>query len=288
MSEALFQLRRGSTPLLISLPHVGTQIPAGMQADFVAGALRVDDTDWHLESLYDFAAELGASALAARHSRYVIDLNRSPFDAPMYAGQNNTGLCPTRSFGGEALYRSGREPDAREIERRREVYWRPYHEALAAELQRLRAAHGHALLLDGHSIRSHLPWLFEGKLPDLNLGTAGGQSCAPGLRAALGEVLAGAAQYPPHFTHAVDGRFRGGYITRHYGQPALGVHAVQLEMCWSCYMREEPPYAIDEARALFVRPVLRELAATMLAWGAQYDPAIDAGAPPPAGTDHGG
>jgi N-formylglutamate deformylase len=271
MSEERFRLHCGTTPLLISLPHVGTRIPPALHVGFVERALEVEDTDWHLESLYDFAGELGASLIAARYSRFLIDLNRPPEDMPMYAGANNTELCPTHFFSGEPLYRPGHEPDVAEIAHRRAKYWQPYHDALATELERLRVTHGHVLLLDGHSIRSHLPWLFEGKLPDLNLGTAGGQSCAAGLRTALIEVLERATTFAPHYTYAIDGRFLGGYITRRYGQPAGGVHAVQLEMCWSCYMQERAPYVIDEARALYLRPVLRELAATMLAWSSQYE-----------------
>jgi N-formylglutamate deformylase len=249
---------------LISLPHIGRQIPPELHADYVERVLALEDTDWHLDALYDFAAGLGASVLVPALSRYVIDLNRPPQDVPLYAGANNTELCPTRFFSGDPLYRAGRAPDAQEVQRRRERYWQPYHDALRAELERLHELHGHALLLDGHSIRSQLPWLFEGKLPDLNLGTAGGQSCAAALRDALAGVLANATRY----THVVDGRFRGGYITRAYGRPEAGVHAVQLEMCWSCYMEEAPPYAVDECRAIYLRPVLRELAATMLSWGA--------------------
>jgi N-formylglutamate deformylase len=265
MEPETFRLHQGTTPLLISLPHIGTQIPAELQPGYVERALALEDTDWHLDALYDFAAELGASTLVPSVSRYVIDLNRPPQDAPLYAGANNTELCPTRSFGGEPLYRAGCAPGPEEIARRRARYWQPYHDALQAELARLQGLHGHALLLDGHSIRSELPWLFEGKLPDLNLGTVGGQSCAATLRDALGQVLANANRY----TSVVDGRFRGGYITRAYGRPASGVHAVQLEMCWSCYMRETPPWIIDECRAIYLRPVLRELAATMLYWGSQ-------------------
>ena len=242
---------------------MGTLIPAPLQAAYVERALALEDTDWHLDALYDFADELGASLIVPRISRYVIDLNRPPQEQELlYPGANNTELCPTRFFSGEPLYRAGAAPDAQEIARRRALYWQPYHDALGAELARLRALHGHALLLDGHSIRSQLPWLFEGTLPDLNLGTAQGQSCEPGLREALAQVLAGAS----HFTSVVDGRFRGGYITRQYGRPAHGVHAVQLEMCWSCYMQETPPYVVDEARAVYLRPVLRAVAATMLAW----------------------
>jgi len=266
MSADAYRLHRGSTPLLLSLPHVGTHLPPELQGAYVERALDLEDTDWHLEELYDFAAAMGASLLVANTSRYVIDLNRPPQDAPLYAGANNTELCPTRFFSGDPLYRPGCAPDAAEIARRCQHYWQPYHDALQEELARLHRTHGHALLLDGHSIRSQLPWLFEGKLPDLNLGTASGQSCAGGLRDALAGVLAAEARY----TSVVDGRFRGGYITRRYGQPASGVHAVQLEMCWSCYMAEQPPYRIDEGRAVFLRPVLREVAATMLHWGSQH------------------
>jgi N-formylglutamate deformylase len=269
MSEDLYTLQRGSTPLLISLPHAGTELPETLRAALVERALGLEDTDWHLAALYDFAPELGASLLVPRLSRYAIDLNRPPEDAPLYAGANNTELCPTRFFSGEPLYRPGCAPDAAEVARRRAAWWQPYHAALAAELERLRAEHGHALLLDGHSIRSELPWLFPGKLPDLNLGTADGRSCAPALRGELAALLERAGGFAPRYTHVVDGRFRGGYITRHYGRPEQGVHAVQLEMCWSCYMNEQAPYVIDEGRALYLRPVLRELAATLLAWGAQ-------------------
>ena len=260
-------LHQGTTPLLISLPHIGTHIPAALRAALTERALHCEDTDWHLDQLYDFAAGLGASLLHPGMSRYVIDLNRPPQDAPMYAGANNTELCPTRFFSGDPLYRDGSAPDAAQIDERRRRYWLPYHDALRGELARLRSVHGHALLLDGHSIRSELPWLFEGKLPDLNLGTAGGRSCAPALRDALGAVLAANTR----FTHVVDGRFRGGYITRTYGQPHEGIHAVQMEMCWSCYMDEAPPYAVDECRAIYLRPLLRELAATMLSWGSQHE-----------------
>ena len=266
MSSEIFQLRRGSTPLIVNLPHVGTHLPEDLRSGFVERALWLEDTDWHLESLYDFVAELGGTLLRPNLSRYVIDLNRPPQDAPLYDGANNTELCPTRFFTGEPLYRDGRAPSQEEIESRRRQYWQPYHDALDQELSRLKAIHGQALLLDAHSIRSELPWLFDGKLPDLNLGTANGKSCASTLRDALAQVLASGSRY----SHAVDGRFRGGYITRHYGRPETGIHAVQLEMCWSCYMEELPPYVLDESRAIYLRPLLREFAATMLYWASQH------------------
>ena len=262
MSEPVMTLRRGSTPLLISLPHVGTAIPDALRPLFVERALAVEDTDWHLEPLYAFALDLGAGLVVPRHSRYVIDLNRPPENTPMYAGANNTELCPTRFFSGEPLYHRPFADETQEIARRRESYWRPYHDTLDVELARLEQEHGHAILWDGHSIKSELPWLFEGRLPDLNLGTAGGTSCSPSLRQALMGVLA----HQDSFSHVTDGRFKGGHITRHYGQPTQGIHAVQLEMCWSCYMVEAPPYLIDPARAARLQPVLRSLLQAALDW----------------------
>ena len=259
-----YTLHRGHTPLLLSLPHVGTRIPAALLPRYAERASALEDTDWHLQAVYAFARELGASILAPEHSRYVIDLNRPPENAPMYPGANNTELCPTRFFTGEPLYRAGQAPDAAEVAQRLATYWRPYHDALAAELARLKAQHGHALLWDGHSIRSQLPWLFDGRLPDLNLGTANAGSCHPSLHAALMQVLAGQQA----FSHVTDGRFKGGYITRQYGRPAHGVHAVQLEMCWSTYMTEDPPWLLAPERVASVTPVLRALLQTMLDWRA--------------------
>ncbi|MEO8923308.1 MAG: N-formylglutamate deformylase, partial [Caldimonas sp.] len=230
----IFTLHRGRTPLLVSMPHVGTSIPDDLRSRVVERGLAVEDTDWHLEPLYDFVRKIGAGLIVPRHSRYVIDLNRPPENAPMYPGVNNTELCPTRFFTGDALYRQGAQPDDAEIARRLDHYWHPYHRALEDELTRLQATHGHAMLFDAHSIKSELPWLFEGRLPDLNLGTANGASCAPSLRRALARVLESQSRY----TQVVDGRFKGGHITRHHGRPAVGRHAVQLEMTWRSYMRE--------------------------------------------------
>jgi N-formylglutamate deformylase len=228
----------------------------------VERAATAEDADWHLDRLYAFARDLGASVIVPRHSRYVIDLNRPPENRPLYAGANNTELCPTRFFSGDPLYRDGQAPGDAEVQMRLSRFWRPYHDALAAELARLKGDHGHAVLWDGHSIRSVLPWLFDGKLPDLNLGTADGASCAPSLRAALMQVLAAQDRY----THVTDGRFKGGYITRHYGRPRDGVHAVQMEMCWSTYMDERPPYEVHARRAAQLEPVLRALLQAALAW----------------------
>ena len=262
MSTDVFTLHSGRAPLLVSLPHVGTHIPEALRDRFVPRALAVEDTDWHLERLYGFARDLGASLLVPRHSRYVIDLNRPPTNAPMYPGANNTELCPTRFFTGEPLYREGQAPGESEVAQRVDRYWRPYHDALGAELDRLRQQHGHVVLWDGHSIQSTLPWLFEGRLPDLNLGTAGGASCAASLR----ERLTGVLEAQAEFGHVTDGRFKGGYITREYGRPDAGVHAVQLEMCWSCYMEEAAPYELHDARSGRLAPLLRRLLETALAW----------------------
>lgn len=262
MSDAIYTLHRGHRPLLLSLPHVGSVLPEALQARLVPRALQVEDTDWHLERLYGFAQALGVSVLVPRHSRYVVDLNRPSENTPMYPGVNNTALCPTTFFTGDALYLPGQEPDAAEVAQRVERYWRPYHAALQAELQRLRAAHGQVVLFDGHSIKGELPWLFDGALPDLNLGTASGAACAPALRQALADVLAAQSSY----SVAVDGRFKGGYITRCYGQPAEGVHAVQLEMAWRCYMDDTPPYGYRDDLAVQVQPVLQRLMQAMLAF----------------------
>ncbi|MBU6261216.1 MAG: N-formylglutamate deformylase [Burkholderiales bacterium] len=262
MSDSVYTLQCGQAPLLISVPHVGTGIPPELAPDYTERALAVEDTDWYLDRLYAFAVELGASLIVPRYSRYVIDLNRPRANTPMYAGQNNTELCPTRHFTGEPIYRPGRAPGAAEIERRVGAYWQPYRTAIAAELERIRAAQGHAVLFDAHSIRSELPWLFEGRLPHLNLGTVGATSCGRGLRLALSTLLAAQQRY----THVVDGRFRGGDLTRTHGRPAEGLHAVQLEMCWRCYLDEEAPPRWDAARAAEVTPLLRALVRTMMAW----------------------
>lgn len=264
MNEAgpAFTLHPGHAALLVSLPHCGTEIPEPVLARMVPQARALEDTDWHLAELYAFVRDVGASLIAPRYSRYLIDLNRPPDNASMYAGVNTTGLCPERFFSGEALYRPGRQPDDAEVDHRRGAYWQPYHDALQRELARLKDTHGWALLLDGHSIKSELPWLFPGRLPDLNLGTVDGASCAPSLRAALLQQL----EAQRRFTFAADGRFKGGYIVRRYGRPPEGVHAVQLEMCWSCYMAEAPPYRSDPRRSAQLLPVLQQMVQTLLQW----------------------
>lgn len=252
--EPIFTLHRGSAPLLVSLPHDGTALPDALAARMTPAARRVPDTDWHVSRLYAFARELGASVIAPAFSRYVVDLNRPPDDVSLYPGQNTTGLCPVVGFSGGPVYLDGQEPSPEEVATRVERYWAPYHEALAAEIARLRDAHGRAVLWEGHSIRSAVPFLFEGRLPDFNLGTASGASCSPVLQGKLAAVLAAHGD----FTHVVNGRFKGGYITRHYGDPTGNVDAVQLELAQANYMDEERFEYLPE-RAAAVQVVLREL-----------------------------
>ncbi|GAB1408196.1 N-formylglutamate deformylase [Thermomonas brevis] len=255
MSDAVFSLHRGSAPLLISLPHDGTEVPDAIAARLTEKARGVPDTDWHVSRLYGFARGLGASVLVPRHSRYVIDLNRGEDDTSLYPGQNTTGLVPLTGFDGQPLYLPGREPDAAEVRERIDAYWRPYHAALRDELARLHAAHGRVVLWEGHSIRgSELPFLFDGRLPDLNLGTAAGTSCSPATQARIEAELAAQADYD----WVANGRFKGGHITRHYGDPANGIEAIQMETSQRCYM-DEASFAWDEAKAAKLQPLLERL-----------------------------
>jgi N-formylglutamate deformylase len=267
-----FHFHQGDIPLLISMPHVGTTIPAEVRAQLTPLADNLADTDWHLPLLYNMAKELGASVIHAEYSRYVIDLNRSSDDSNLYPGQDTTGLCPIDTFAKEALYIDGKTPDAAEVQRRIQQYWQPYHQQLQAELERLRAKHGIAILWDAHSIASQVPRFFQGKLPDLNFGTADQQSCASGLQQALADTLQTALQMQvsePAYTHVFNGRFKGGYITRHYGQPAQKIHAVQLEMSQCIYMDEAAPYSYRADLAAQVQPLLRSLISACQTWAAQ-------------------
>lgn len=261
-AEPALRLRQGTQPLLISMPHVGTYVPPALAARFTPEARQVHDTDWHLERLYDFADELGASVLVATHSRYVVDLNRPPDGASLYPGQNVTGLCPVDTFACTPLYANGTGPDDAEIAARRDAIWVPYHQQLRAELDRIRAVHGVAVLWDAHSIRSVLPRFFEGRLPDLNLGTANGASCDP----ALAQELLAVAQSASGYSAVLNGRFQGGHITRHYGQPHNNIHALQLELTQRSYMQEAMPFDYLPTVAAGIQPTLRRLLQTTLAF----------------------
>ena len=255
-----FHFIEGTAPLLVSMPHVGTHLPVSIAARLTEAALRLPDTDWHLERLYDFLGELGASILVATHSRYVIDLNRPPDDASLYPGQDTTGLLPIDTGTKAPVYKNGIPQDA-EKAHRLETYWKPYHEKLAVELERIRTLHGYALLWDAHSIASVLPRFFPGRLTDLNLGTADGASCG----AQLGEKLLDVAKTAQGYSSVLNGRFKGGYITRRYGEPARNIYAVQLELTEITYMNEPFPYEFRDDLAGRVRPHLRKLLQTMLA-----------------------
>lgn len=261
----LFTLVPGSTPLLVNVPHAGLGLSPGLEGRLTPAGRRLADTDWHVGRLYEFVTGFGAGLMVATHSRYVVDLNRDPDGRALYPGADNTEICPTRSFDGGALYRDGAGPDDAETAARVARYWRPYHDRLAGELDAIRARHGYAILLDGHSICAEVPRFFTGRLPDLNLGTNDGSSCAPGLAAEAVRVLAGASG----LTHVHNGRFKGGYITRHYGRPAEGLHALQLEIAQACYMDETSPRHWDAARAAKLGAVLRQLVETLLRWHPQ-------------------
>lgn len=251
----IFELHRGTAPLLVSVPHNGSEIPGPLAARMVERARLAPDTDWHIARLYAFARELGASMLVPRFSRYVVDLNRPPDDTSLYPGQNTTGLCPAVQFTGAPVYLPGQEPTADEIAGRVETYWRPYHDALREELARLHALHGGVLLWEGHSIRgSALEFLFPGRLPDLNLGTVAGASCSPERQARVEAALEAQQRYD----YVVNGRFKGGYITRHYADPARGIDAIQLEISQRIYM-DEDTFAYDPARAASAQDVIRRL-----------------------------
>ncbi len=259
---SLWRLERGDSPLVIDVPHAGTGVPESIASRMTAAARALPDTDWHVEKLYAFAREAGATLMVATHSRYVVDLNRDPAGVALYAGADNTELVPTRTFDNAPIWLEGGAPDAGEVASRVDTYFAPYHEALHAEIDRVRARHGHAVVLDGHSIRAEVPRFFAGRLPDLNLGTADGASAAPSLQALAADVLAGGRG----FTSVVNGRFKGGWITRRYGRPLEGVHALQLEMAQAAYMDEAPPYRWDASRAAALEALLRRLVAALAGW----------------------
>jgi len=250
-----FQVIRGHIPLIISIPHAGECIPESVASDLNAVALQRDDTDWHLGRLYAFAKQLGASVIQARYSRYVIDLNRPADNRSLYPGQATTGLYPKQTFDGQPLYQEGAVLTEAEKQYRLQNYWHPYHAELEKLIQQVRAQHGFVLLWDAHSIRSHIPRLFEGRLPDFNIGTYSDQSAHPGIANQLAEYINSNTSY----IAVANQRFKGGYITRHYGDPARNVHGVQLELAQRTYMQEETPYPYDAIKAEQVAVVIKQL-----------------------------
>ncbi|MFT6902889.1 MAG: N-formylglutamate deformylase [Colwellia sp.] len=252
-----YTLIKGSVPLLISMPHNGEVIPADIAKMMTAKGHEVADTDWHMERLYAFAKEFGAYILIPKYSRYVIDLNRDPAGVDLYPGANNTELCPTTAFDLSLLYQAGCAPSTEQIAARVADYWQPYHQALSSTMQAIKAEFGQAVLLEAHSIRSHVPRFFRGQLPDFNFGNADGKSCAPELMAALADL-----DYAP-YTMVCNGRFKGGYITRVFGQPHNNFHAIQLELSQHTYMNEQV-MTYDESLALQVQPKLAALVNTLI------------------------
>jgi N-formylglutamate deformylase len=236
------------------MPHVGTEIPGEIAARLNDTGNAIADTDWWIDRLYGGLLE-NVTVVKATFSRYVIDANRDPSGVSLYPGQNTTGVCPTTTFDGTPIYRDGQEPDADEIAERAKNFHGLYHAALAGQIARVKAKHGVAVLYDCHSIRSHIPYLFEGQLPVFNIGTNGGQTCAPEVEEAVVTVCSEAGE----FDHALNGRFTGGWTTRTYGQPASGIHAIQMEMGQRAYMEETPPWTYREDRADKIRPYLKDL-----------------------------
>jgi N-formylglutamate deformylase len=254
----------GTAPILISIPHAGTHLTPEVASGLSDAALPLSDTDWHIPKLYDFARALGASILVGQYSRFVIDLNRPSDDKPLYTTAT-TGLYPDTLFDGRATFKPGMTPTDAQRQQYLDEIWQPYHQKIQSELARMKQEFGYALLFDAHSIASVIPRLFDGQLPDLNLGTNSGESCAP----ALSEILEKTCQQQTRFTHVLNGRFKGGYITRAYGQPENDVHAVQLELAQVNYMEEIEPFSYSEDKASELQALLKPLLAGMVLWGSE-------------------
>lgn len=236
MTMSIFDFHRGTLPLLISIPHAGTEVPEAIARRFTAAGRELGDTDWYVDELYGFARELGASIIKANYSRYVVDLNRGADSAALYVANTTSPVCATFTFTGKEIYMSGEEPGAAEIGERIGTFWQPYHDQIAVELARIKAQHGSALLWDAHSIASEVPGLFNGVLPEFSLGTRDHASCPREIGNALLDIITTDGKYGA----VLNGRFKGGYITHHYGRPADAVYAVQLELAQRTYMNESP------------------------------------------------
>jgi N-formylglutamate deformylase len=260
----MIEIIKGNSPLVLGLPHTGTEIPSDCLAGLNETGRAIADTDWHIHQLYsDLVADV-TSVRTAIH-RYVIDANRDPSGVSLYPRQNTTGLCPLTDFDGHAIYAEGCEPDQAEIARRTASFHAPYHAVLARELERVKALHGFVILYDCHSIRSKIPFLFKDCLPDFNIGTNLGTTCAPSIESAVHSICVAADGY----SSILNGRFKGGWTTRHYGQPSQGVHVLQMELAQSTYMTECPPWDYDETRADRLRPLLSTILKTLSAWRPQ-------------------
>lgn len=246
----------GDSPLLLAQPHGGTEIPESIHARLNSQGHALADTDWHISRLYAGLIDDVTTVSTPIH-RYVIDANRDPADQSLYPGQNTTSLCPTTTFDGSPIYQSGEAPSADEIADRQQRYHQPYHDALREQLERLLQRHGYAILYDCHSIRSNIPFLFDGKLPDFNIGSNSGQSCAAKIETLVETECAAASDY----TSVINGRFKGGWTTRHYGNPEQGCHAIQMELAQSTYMLEAEPWTYDDASAARLRDILRPILA---------------------------
>lgn len=253
------EITEGDSPLVLGLPHTGTWVPDDVAAALNDEGRLLRDTDWHIKTLYEGLFS-GATTVRATFHRYVIDANRDPSGASLYPGQTTTGLVPLTTFDNTPIWRDGHAPDSAEIERRRTAFHAPYHAALAAQIQRVKAIHGYAVLYDCHSIRSVIPWLFDGTLPDFNIGTDQGRTCAEGIERAVHDACAATGR-----TTVLNGRFRGGWTTRHYGRPQDGIHAIQMELAQSSHLATEaPPFDLSPVRAARLRDQLTEILHQMM------------------------
>ncbi|MEH6404329.1 MAG: N-formylglutamate deformylase [Sneathiella sp.] len=261
----IYDLTAGNSPLILSQPHGGINLPPNMAIRMTEDALKLPDTDWHMQQLYSgIAQQLDATVISARYSRFVVDLNRNPDGSSLYPGQDVTELCPTSLFDETPIYRSGKAPIRAEVEGRRETFWMPYHDELQAQINRIHKKFGYVILYDCHSIRSVVPRFFEGCLPDLNLGSADGTSSNPNMVDGLKGILSGSS-----YSHILNGRFKGGFITRNYGDPKNNIHALQMEIAQLTYMHEEHPFHYDAPRAEKLQSILLEILSALLLWGSQ-------------------
>ncbi len=256
----LFDTHEGQGPLVVAAPHVGTHLPSDIAARMNATGLSVGETDYHVHRLFDFAPELGGSTLFATHSRYVADLNRAPDGGFLYPGKFETPMCPDSDFDRNPIYCEATPLSVDDVARRRDAYWLPYHNQLRTLLDRAVDRHGFALLIDAHSIRPSIPNLFEGRLPDLNFGLNDGQSAAPGVA----DVIRSWAEHQSRFSYIIDGRFKGGYTTRHYGQPERRIHALQIEIVQDTYLNMTTPHLYDAGLAAPLSLALRPLVEALL------------------------